>query len=120
MEQEQRKENEQQAGLDAWDEFIAGDFLKAELVIGESEGFKIEQSEAVFENNEKRFRIHVKKKGMDKLLKFDFNKTNAKFVKELKITPTELAGKTIYFKKVMARDPTKNIEVESLRISKIE
>ncbi len=120
MEKEKSNENGQEADLDAWDEFLAGNFLKADLVVGEDEAFPVIKSEVTISDEEPRVRLHLKKEGLDKLLKFDLNKTNAKFIKDEGIPPTKLTGLILYFTKVKARDPKKNIEVDSLRIRKIE
>ncbi|KKM90150.1 hypothetical protein LCGC14_1241480 [marine sediment metagenome] len=118
-EQEQSKENEQQAGLDAWDEFLAGDFLKAESVKDKDEAFTVLSQQIVTENNERSMRIELQKTGIPKPLKLDLNKTNIKFVKSAEITPEGLIGKKLYFNKVETQNP-KGEPAIGIRIYKIE
>ena len=121
MEDKQKKINEQEAGLDAWDEYTSGSFLKAINVTSEDQSFEVtEISNYVDEaDSSKRLRLKLKKENLE--FDFDLNKTNAGKVKELGITsPKDLKGKKIYFKKVLVRNPKTGMEVEGLRIYKVE
>lgn len=115
---EENKENEQEAGLDGWNKFLVGDFLKEELVSNKDEGFLVLKQETVMEDNKESLRLHFQKEEMSKTLKFDLNKTNIKFIKELKITPEGLVGKKLYFNKVDTQNP-KGEPAIGLRIYKI-
>lgn len=112
-------EKDKQNSLDSWDEFISGNFLKAENV-NEGDVFVVtDVSLYTEEGRETRPRIHVERNGVG--FDFDLNKTNSVKVKELGVeSPKALVGKKIYFIKVMVRNPQLNKEVPGLRISKIE
>jgi len=57
--------------------------------------------------------------GLDKV--WDLNKTNRSKLQELEVkSPKELIGKTIWYRVVLATNPTTKKEVDALRISKIE
>lgn len=57
--------------------------------------------------------------GIEKV--WDLNKTNRSKLQELGIkTPREVIGKAIYYKVVLATNPTTKKEVDALRIDKIE
>lgn len=103
--------------LDSWDKF-SSNFIKASDVSSENDAYVcigVEQTEddqpkirTTLERNEKEFT-------------FDLNKTNINKLKELNLkSPKALIGKKIYFKKALARNPKTNLEVDSLRIYKIE
>ncbi len=119
MENEQSNKNEQDAGLDAWNKFLVGDFLKEDLVRDSEESFLVLTQETHVEDNREVLRLQLQKEGMTKTLKFDLNKTNIKFVKDKKFTPDQLVGKKLYFNKVDTQNP-KGEAVIGLRISKVE
>ena len=105
--------------LDSWDNFISDNFLKAIEVKSEEDEF-VCTSINIFtdENNSQRPRLELERNKTKWI--FDLNKTNAKKVSELGVqTPRQLIGKTIYFRKVLVRNPQTNQEVDGLRISKI-
>ena len=105
--------------LDSWDEYISGNFLKAINVENENDVFVCIDVNLIQVDNDLKIRLTLEKKGIEFL--FDLNKTNAKKSKDLGIaSPKALLGKKIYFKKALVRDPKKNVEVEGLRIFKIE
>lgn len=52
---------------------------------------------------------------------WDLNKTNRSKLQELKIlAPKDIVGKTVWYKVVLATNPTTKKEVDALRIEKIE
>lgn len=108
-------------GMDNWDDYISGAFLKAVHVNSEAESFVVKDIEE-FEDprdGSKRPRLTLDKSGKEFI--FDLNKTNSVKLKELGIAgPTALKGKKLYFKKALVRNPKTNAEVDGLRISKIE
>jgi hypothetical protein len=105
--------------IESWDDFISGDFLKPVNVDSDKDAFvcvavNIETMEdrsvprLTLERNAKEFA-------------FDLNKTNSVFLKNSGIpNPKALVGKKLYFKKALVRNPKTNLEVEGLRISKVE
>ena len=107
--------------LDNWDDFTSGAFLKAINVNSEADAFlikEIDEFEDLRDNTTKPRLTLVKG---DKEFIFDLNKTNAARLKELGIvSPNALKSKKIYFKKALVRNPKTNMEVDGLRISKIE
>jgi len=118
MENETKKIDELEAGLDAWDDYISGNFLKAINVNSDQEAFGVLKVEISETNGEKRPRLTLKKG--DNEFEFDLNKTNSKKLKELGIkSPKTLVGKSIYFTKALVRNPQTNMEVEGLRVSKV-
>ena len=109
--------------LNSWDNFTGGTFLKAENVKSESDIFVVLDVQEVEDTRDgkdvKRVRL-VLEKGEDDFL-LDLNKTNAQFLKEKGIkSPKELLGKKINFRKALVRDPSKNKEVEGIRVCKVE
>lgn len=113
--------SEENNDLNSWDDYVSGKFLKSNLVKHPDERFICISVEGVddLKDNTKRLRL-IFEKDKSELL-FDLNKTNAKFIKDSGIkTPRDCIGKSFYFKKVAVIDPTKKIEVEGLRIWKIE
>ena len=117
---EQIEANKKEADASAWDEFLAGDFLGADLVSSEAEGFRILEQFIDTQYEAPRIVIKVEKKGLTKPLKFGINKTNGKFLKAKEIEPLALPGKTVYFTKVQTRNPQTNLSTTSLVIAKIE
>jgi hypothetical protein len=106
--------------LESWGDFCGSNFLKAEQVKNEQEGYVVTDIEVFSdENNSAKPRLSLEK-GEETFL-FDLNVTNSNFCKNNGITsPKQLIGKKLYFRKVNVMSPTKKKEVESLRISKIE
>ena len=105
--------------LDSWDDYISGNFLKAVNVENENDVFVCIDVNSIQVDDDSKVRLTLEKKEIEFL--FDLNKTNAKKAKDLGIvSPKALIGKKIFFKKALVRDPKKNVEVEGLRIFKIE
>jgi hypothetical protein len=70
-------------------------------------------------NVQEKLRATVERNGIE--YDFDLNKTNIKFLVALTyVEPLTLVGKKIYFKKALVRNPKTNVEVEGLRICKVE
>lgn len=118
MEQENEK-----AAIDSWDDFVSGNFLKASDVNSQEDAYVCVDVEATTdgydESSKPKIRLHLQRNEKESV--FDLNKTNAKKVKELGIaSPKAIVGKKIFFKKALVRNPTTNLEVESLRIFKVE
>ena len=110
---------EEQKNVEGWDNYISGNFLKHTDVPSEDTAFVVVSNEEVDNRENKVVRLHLES-NENKYI-FDLNKTNAIFLKENGIKhPKDVVGKKLYFKIVMARNPTLNKEVESLRITKIE
>lgn len=113
--------NETQNVLDNWDTFISGNFLKAVNVPNENEPFICVNIEVFTDvrDNTTRPRLSLENKGTK--YDFDLNKTNSSFLKEKGVvSPRALIGKKIFFRKVRVHDPTKNMEVDGLRIDRVE
>jgi len=110
--QENEKENEN------WDEFLGGNFLKADNVKGEAQPFAVIKTEKITEDERPRMRLHLESEQKEYL--FDLNVTNTVFLKNNLEKPQDVVGKKIYFRKVMVNNPTTKKEVEGLRIRKIE
>jgi len=107
--------------LDNWDDFTSGAFLKAINVNSEADAFTIKEVDEFEDLRDNTTKPRLTLVKGDKEFIFDLNKTNAARLKELGIaSPNALKGKKLYFKKALVRDPKKNIEVEGLRIAKIE
>ncbi len=114
------KETEQ-GDLDSWDEYVSGNFLKAAAVGSEDDAYVVVDEEIVSDIDGQGKRIRLKLERNESKFDFDLNKTNAAKLKDLGLeTPKAAIGKKIYFRKVIVRNPRTNIEVDSLRISKIE
>jgi hypothetical protein len=109
---------EDKANLDSWEAY-SGSFLKAEDVDSEQDAYVPVSVSSIEDGGKMKIRLHLERKEVKK--DFDLNVTNMKKVRELGFeSPRSLIGTKIYFKKVQARDPTKGIEVPSLRIIKVE
>lgn len=107
--------------LDSWDNFTSSNFLKASQVTNENQAFVCTNIEIIEDKDTKSIRPRLTLENNQIEYDLDLNKTNSSKVKELGIhTPRQLIGKKIYFKKVLVRDPKKNMEVEGLRICKID
>lgn len=108
-------------GLDSWDNYVSGTFLKPINVDSDKDFFTITAVEEFIDNrdNSTRPRLTLEKGGKD--FNFDLNKTNAVFLKNSGIAnPKSLIGKKLCFKKALVRNPKTNLEVDSLRICKVE
>lgn len=106
--------------LDSWDEFISGSFLKPVNVDSERDGFVVLGVD-IFNADDGTSRPRITLGKNDKEFSFDLNKTNSLFLKTNGIvTPRNLIGKKFYFKKALVRNPKTNLEVESLRICRVE
>lgn len=110
--------NDPQKQLDSWDDYISGNFLKADNVDSESDEFECTNIIEVEEDERKRLRLSLERNENE--WEFDLNKTNARKLQELGVkTPQQIVGKKIRFKKALVRNPQTNKEVDSLRISKV-
>jgi hypothetical protein len=111
-------ESKEQKDLDSWDGFTGSqNFLKADMVENESQGFVCKDVELDDEGERPRLNLTFDK---EEYL-FDLNVTNSVYLKENGINkPSELKGKKIYFRKVSVISPKTKKEVESLRIKKVE
>ena len=109
---------EDKANLDSWEAY-SGSFLKAEDVESEQDAYVPVSISSIEDSGKMKIRLHLERKEIKK--DFDLNVTNMKKVRELGFeSPKSLIGTKIYFTKVQARDPTKGIEVPSLRITNVE
>lgn len=111
----------QKDNLDSWDNYIGVNFLKPSHVVSESQSFVCTGIEIVEDAVTKVPRPKVTLEFNEIAYEFDLNKTNSSKLKELGVkVPRQLIGKKVYFKKVLVRDPKKNMEVDGLRIHKID
>ena len=116
---EKQMKNETENGLGSWDTYVSGNFLKVINVQNEGEAFVCVAITEVEQDGIKKPRLTIERNGSE--WDFDLNKTNAQKCSELGIKkPRDLIGKKVYFRRALARNPTTNKEVETLRISKIE
>lgn len=103
----------------SWDDYTSN-FLKSKDVKDENDAFVCTAVDD-FDKGALPVPRLTLEHGEDECYTFDLNRTNATFCKDNGVaSPKKLIGKKLYFKKVMARNPKTNIEVESLRICKIE
>lgn len=117
MDEQNKKRNEYNADLDAWDDFVSGAFIKPVNVENDKEQFKINKIEATIRDNEEKVVQLTLEKSNKKTFLFDLNKTNANFLVMQGVdSPNDLINHSICFKKVLVRNPKTNQEVESLRI----
>ena len=104
--------------IGGWDEYL-NNFLKASDVTSDTQIFIVISIEEVENRDQKSIRITMESMGNEYLM--DLNKTNLAFLKNSGIkTPRNIIGKKLYFKKVIVRNPKTNLEVEGLRISKVD
>ena len=106
--------------LDGWEGYTGSNFLKPKDVLSETDAFIcINVDEFSDDNGNLKPRLALTKK--DAEFNFDLNVTNSNFCKNAGLkSPRMLIGKKICFKKVMVNSPKTKMEVESLRICKIE
>ena len=112
---------ENETNLNDWNTYIGGTFLKADHVEHDGQEFAIISVENYFDDRDEsnKIRLHLESDGDQFMM--DLNKTNANFLKNNGIaTPKDLVGKVIIFKKVLARNPRTNQEVDSLRICEVK
>jgi hypothetical protein len=103
--------------LDNWDKY-SSNFLKADDVKNEQDAYVCIAVEEA-DDDIPKIRITLEREERD--YSFDLNKTNIAKLKELGIkSPKGIIGKKLYFKKVLARNPVTNKEVDSLRIYKVD
>lgn len=111
--------NENEKELENWDNFISGTFLKAADVNSQEDAYACIGVEQVDRDGKPQVRLNLQRNEKD--ANFDLNKTNSVKLKELGMeTPKSIIGKKIYFKKALVRNPKTNLEVEGLRIWKID
>ena len=110
--------------LNSWEDFTGSSFLKAANVTSESDAFTCTNVEIFKDPKEPsniRPRLTLVKAGTTNEYLMDLNMTNANFLKNAGITsPSAIKGRKIFFKKVLVRDPRKNVEIEGLRIARVE
>jgi len=107
--------------LDNWDDFTSGSFLKAINVNSDQDAFSIKEVDEFEDLRDNTTKPRLTLIRGDKEYIFDLNKTNAARLKELGVvSPIALKGKKLYFKKALVRNPKTNMEVDGLRIAKIE
>ena|SRR3990167_7588648 len=105
--------------IESWDNYISGNFLKAINVNSETQQFVCTDVGTFEREDMEGLRLTLDSNGME--FDFDLNQTNAKKLKELGCkTPKEVLGKTLFFKKALVRNPKTNMEVEGLRVFKIQ
>lgn len=109
--------------LDSWESFTSGSFLKTGNVDSDKEAFVCINIELIKDARSgqevMKPRLTLEHNGIEYL--FDLNMTNSNFLKMNGMsTPKAVIGSVLYFKKALVRDPKKGIEVESLRISRVE
>jgi len=115
METEQGKENQDK--MNSWDGFLGSAFLSVDDVKSEQDVFACIGIEMDTENN--RPMLILEKDNVRQ--KYSLNVTNANFVKDVGImSPKEIVGKKICFRKTQAFSPSAKKDVPTLRISKIE
>ena len=102
-----------------WDDYITGRFLKAENIENPEDTFEvIDMTEELNRDENKVVRLTLK--CYNEEFRMDLNKTNSAFIKNAGILhPKDLKGKKLQFNKVRVFDPTKKMEVDGLRISKV-
>ena len=114
---------EAQKNLGGWSEYITN-FLEPGDVNTEEEVFLCVGVTEVDREEKKQLRlILIKPEANNPEDKYDFdlNKTNTVFIKKAGIeSPTKIEGKKLYFRKTMAYSPSAKVELESLRINKID
>lgn len=107
--------------LDNWDNYVSGTFLKPINVDSDKDAFVVVDIEEIVDQRDGSIRPRLTLEKGGKEFDFDLNKTNAVFLKSQGITsPNALKGKKLSFKKALVRNPKTNLEVESLRIAKVE
>jgi len=117
----EKKMSDENEKLDSWNDFISGAFLKAVNVNSTNDAFACINVEIFVDPRDNSERPRLTLEWKDQQFEFDLNKTNAVKAKELGVErPKDLVGKSLYFKKVLVRNPRTNQEVEGLRICKIE
>lgn len=112
-------EPKKQGEVGGWDDYITGRFLKAENVENPDDTFEVvgvtEES-----NRDDNKVVRLTLNCYNEQFKMDLNKTNSAFVKNAGVLhPTHLKGKKLQFNKVRVFDPTKKMEVDGLRISRV-
>jgi len=108
------------ASLESWDGFLSGNWLKADKLTSESQAFVCVSAEIITDKISQKPKIQLNLESNSIRYKFDLNVANTKIVKSAVSNPKSIVGKKIYFKKVLARNPKLDKEVDSLRINKIE
>lgn len=112
---------EKDGTLGDWDDYVSGNFLKADQVGGVEDLFEVARVEEVIseiDNKTKIVRLQLVKGDQEFL--FDLNKTNSVYLKNSGIKhPKDLRGKKIQFQKVKVMNPKLKKEVDGLRIFKV-
>lgn len=105
-------------------EYVKGNFLKAINVTSEAQAFVVTEVQEVKEKDFKgidteKLRLTLENQEIE--YEFDLNRSNITFlINQGMSDPVSLVGKKIYFKKALVRNPKTNVEVEGLRIYKLE
>ncbi len=109
---------EKNKALESWDAF-SGNYLKADEVKSEEDAYVCVDVQVSGEGVDVQPVLTLERNELEKL--FTLNKTNIKYLKSQKIvSPRDLIGDKIYFKKVRVNNPKTGDEVDGLRICKIE
>lgn len=105
-------------------EYASGNFLKAIDVKSENDAFVVINAEEIKRKDKvgKEYEamcLTVERDGIEHDL--DLNKTNAKWLVDKGFEDAmALVGKKLYFKKALVRNPQTGLEVEGLRICRID
>lgn len=104
---------------ESWDGLVAN-FLKAKDLTDEKGFLVCTSAEVGIDDKDEAFMtIEVQVQGKSVL--WSLNKTNRAKLKEVGLVkPKEIIGKKIEYKKVLARNPQTNQEVDALRIVSIQ
>jgi len=107
--------------LESWNDYISGNFLKAINVENENDAYIVINVSVILDEKTNTKRLRLLLENNKKEWDFDLNKTNGNYLKSCGVLkPKDIVGKKIYFKKALVRNPKTNIEVDSLRIKKVE
>lgn len=108
--------SEETTSIDSWDGLLTN-YLKAENLKEQEETFACVN--VVVKDKDMELAL-TKAEGEEEFV-FSLNVTNKVFLKSNGITkPSEIVGKKVTLRKVLAMNPQTKKEVDSLRISKIE
>ena len=109
-----------EASVDSWSGLLMEEFLNAKHFEGKETKFRVLDSRIVSEGENAKPKVSLTLEKDGAKYRFDLNITNAKFVRDVDLTPSGLSGKDLTIKKVNVMNPTTQQEVEGLRICKIE
>ena len=109
-----------EASVDSWSGLLMEEFLNAKHFEGKETKFRVLDSRIVSEGENAKPKVSLTLEKDGSKYRFDLNITNAKFVRDVDLSPSGLPGKDLTIKKVNVMNPTTQQEVEGLRICKIE